>query len=267
MPELPEVESVVRSLQPLQGRFIETVHVCWDGVVDGLTAGQLSQRLTGRRFGSIGRIGKYILCAVEADGHATQQFLVIHLRMTGRLYLAAAEAVPNTHTRLIIAVSNGRQLIFDDPRKFGRVSLVDDLGPLYGKLGPDALKLTEDEFRRRIAGHNRQLKTLLLEQSFIAGIGNIYADEILFRSGLHPLMNCSKLSAAQQERLYSALSSVLGEAVEAGGANIDGVFKAGGFRVAVYGREGRPCVCCGTAICKIRVAQRGTHFCPACQPA
>jgi formamidopyrimidine-DNA glycosylase len=161
----------------------------------------------------------------------------------------------------------GLALRFDDPRKFGRVWVVDDPALVIGDLGPDALTVECAEFAARLAGHRRQLKPLLLDQSFVAGIGNIYADEALFRAGLHPLANSAELAATDITRLHAAVISVMEEAVAAQGANIDGVFKAGSYIVRVYGRKGAPCRLCGSAISKIRVGQRGTCFCPHCQVA
>ncbi|NVN89538.1 MAG: hypothetical protein HXX11_02945 [Desulfuromonadales bacterium] len=157
------------------------------------------------------------------------------------------------------------ELRFEDPRKFGRVWLVDGPDEVTAKLGPDALTVAYSLFAARIATYHRQLKPLLLDQSFVAGIGNIYADEILFRAGLHPLINSADLSPLEIRGLHTAVKLVLQDAVATGGANIDGVFKAGMFRVNVYARQGQPCFSCGAPIIKIRVGQRGTHFCPRCQ--
>jgi formamidopyrimidine-DNA glycosylase len=185
--------------------------------------------------------------------------------MTGRLYLVPECAAAERHTRLALLLDNGLALRFDDPRKFGRVWLVADPEKVTGGMGPDALTITAAEFSERLSGFRRQLKPLLLDQAFVAGIGNIYADESLHRSGLHPLRNATELLPEDIHRLHAAIVSVLEEAVAANGANIDGVFKAGSFVVSVYGREGAPCRTCGTAVSKIRVGQRGTHFCRQCQ--
>jgi formamidopyrimidine-DNA glycosylase len=185
--------------------------------------------------------------------------------MTGRLFLVPHSSALERHTRLVLMLEKGLALRFDDPRKFGRVWLVDDPAIVIGGLGPDALLLDCADFAARLAQHRRQLKPLLLDQSCVAGIGNIYADESLFRAGLHPLAIASRLTPGEVCRLHAAVTSVLAEAVAAKGANIDGVFKAGSFVVSVYGREGAPCRVCGTAVSKIRVGQRGTHFCAQCQ--
>jgi formamidopyrimidine-DNA glycosylase len=271
MPELPEVESIVRDLRDarpsLVGRRVEQVQVVWDGVVSGISSAELRRQLVGAEFSSVGRHGKYLLLDLRSgsprQGH--RRYLIIHLRMTGRLWLVPASEAVEHSTRLSLILDQGLALRFDDQRKFGRVWLVDDPVEVIGKLGPDALTVSFPEFRGQLTGYRRQLKPLLLDQSCVAGIGNIYADESLHRSGLNPLCNSGDLSEADLVRLHAAVISVLEEAVAARGANIDGVFKAGEFHVAVYGREGEPCPACGSAIVKTRVGQRGTHFCPRCQ--
>jgi len=271
MPELPEVESIVRDLRdarpPLTGRRVEKVLTVGEGVVSGISSDDFLQRIAGSEFVTVGRHGKYLLFGLGRRGapQVDRRFLIIHLRMTGRLHLVPASEAIERYTRLSLLLDHGLALRFDDPRKFGRVWLVDDPGEVIGDLGPDALTVSISEFRERISGYRRQIKPLLLDQGCVAGIGNIYADESLHRAGLHPLRNSGDLSGEELRRLHSAVISVLEEAVSARGANIDGVFKAGEFRVAVYGREGEPCPACGTALVKIRVGQRGTHFCPACQ--
>jgi len=271
MPELPEVESVVQALRdyspPLIGRTVEQVQVLWDGVLTGTSVKVLRHQLQGALFSSIQRVGKFMLFGLDlnVDGQSRRRYLVIHLRMTGRLSLFPLRESVERHTRLVLLLDHCIALRFDDPRKFGRVWLLDDPAEVIGSLGPDALTVEFEQFANRFASHNRQLKPLLLDQSFIAGIGNIYADESLFRAGLHPLTVSRSLSSTEVHHLYTAVISVLSEAVAAKGANIDGVFKAGCFQVAVYGRQGLPCPVCGTAIVKSRVAQRGTHFCPVCQ--
>jgi len=269
MPELPEVESVVRTLRDgrpsLVGARIRSVLPVWPGVFSPNSPDAAPAQLEGCCVASIGRLGKYMIFALDCPGRPSLS-LVIHLRMTGRLFLVPESVAIERHTRLALMLDGGLALRFDDPRKFGRVWLTDDPETVTAGMGPDALTVGLDEFAARLAGHRRQLKPLLLDQSFVAGIGNIYADESLHRAGLHPLRTSSGLLPDEVRRLHAAVISVLGEAVAAGGANIDGVFKAGSFVVTVYGREGAPCRTCGTPISKIRVGQRGTHFCGQCQP-
>lgn len=268
MPELPEVESVARLLRdelPVRlGGRINSVAVLDHKVFSGTPAEDVAERLTGAEFVSIGRHGKYLLCGMKSKGRDFS--LVLHLRMTGRISVVSPGTAPGRHTRFTLGTEQGGVLMFDDPRRFGRAWMVDGTRQVVPGLGPDALAVTLEEFTGRIAGRGRHIKALLLDQSFVAGIGNIYADEILFRSGQHPCGDSSRLDGSQIARLHAATVSVLGLAVEVGGANIDGVFKAGRFKVEVYGRAGLPCYVCGEPIRKIRVCQRGTHFCPACQP-
>jgi formamidopyrimidine-DNA glycosylase len=271
MPELPEVESTLRTMcdarPSLIGRKIGQVHVAWVGVISGCSADIFQQQLQGAVVTTAGRHGKYLVFGLEGGGQLQGKrfHLVIHLRMTGNLSLVQSSTVFERHTRLLVELDENLALRFDDPRKFGRVWLVDDPEEITKNLGPDALRVGFAAFASRYAAYRRQLKPLLLDQAFVSGVGNIYADESLYRAGLHPLTNSAALSTPYIRRLHAAVVSVLQDAVDVNGANIDGVFKAGGFRVSVYGREGLPCYSCGNTIVKIRVGQRGTHFCPYCQ--
>jgi formamidopyrimidine-DNA glycosylase len=271
MPELPEVESVLRVLcdaQPsLISRRIQQVLVHWDGALSEWTAADFRKQLMGAVFATAGRHGKYLIFGLDrADfPYNKRKYLVVHLRMTGTLTLVRESENQGRYTRLALMLDQDLALCFDDPRKFGRVWLVDDPGEVTAKLGPDALTVDYDLFAERFETYRRQLKPLLLDQSFVSGIGNIYADESLHRAGLHPLTNSMDLSPLEIRRLYDAVISILREAVADNGANIDGVFKAGMFRVNVYARQGQSCFSCGATIIKTRVGQRGTHFCPVCQ--
>lgn len=271
MPELPEVEYIARnlrdSLPSLLGRLIQEVHQVWNGVYSAGFGSDSLLELEGYRFTSINRYGKYLILGLKSpDAQAGNgRFLVIHLRMTGRLFLVPLDQAFDLHTRLTLLLDNDVALRFDDPRKFGRVWLVDDAAEVLAGLGPDALTVGYEEFSSCFVAYRRQLKPLLLDQSFLAGIGNIYADESLFRARLHPLTISSNLTPVEVRRLFDSIKSVLDEAVAAQGANIDGVFKAGDFIVSVYGKDGCQCPVCGTRIIKIRVGQRGTHLCPLCQ--
>ena len=270
MPELPEVESVLRTLRdctpPITGRVINHVCLLLDSLVSGASPDKFRTALEGMKFSSIRRHGKYLIFSMTKAGtRFREMFLIVHLRMTGRLFLVPQEQAVEKHTRMSLLLDDGFALRFDDPRKFGRVWLVDDPAPVLSGLGPDALSLSQNAFSTSISTFRRQIKPLLLDQSFLAGIGNIYADEILFLSGIHPITSSGDLSDLDIERLYCTIQRVLTEAVEADGANIDGVFDAGRFVVNVYGRGGKPCINCGSAIVKIKVGQRGTHVCTFCQ--
>ena len=268
MPELPEVESVRQCLTSatpsLPGRTVQQVQVLRESVID-CDLNRLSKALTGARIEQIQRHGKYLFFGFRSSHQAAQVWLTVHLRMTGRLYLVPNRDPQPRHVRLALQLDQELVLLFDDPRGFGRVWLVDNPALVTADLGPDALTLDRDLFLERLGRVKRQLKPLLLDQSFVAGIGNIYADETLFRARLHPERRSDSLTSAEADHLYSALHQVITLAVQLKGANIDGVFEAGRFPVAVYGRQGLPCQVCGVMINKIRVGQRGTHFCPTCQ--
>jgi len=271
MPELPEVESVLRTLRDgspaLPGRVVMRADIVWNGVLSNCCDTVFQASIHHSKFTAISRHGKYLIFALTAPEPPKNVFyLIVHLRMTGRLYLVSQEHALSRFTRISLQLDAGLALRFDDPRKFGRVWLVQNPAEVTFGLGPDALAVDFAYFASSIVEHRRQIKPLLLDQSFVAGIGNIYADECLFRAGINPITLSDALNNKDIERLYTAVIGVLSEAVDTQGANIDGVFKEGRFAVSVYGRTGRPCLVCNTAIAKIRVGQRGTHYCPSCQP-
>jgi formamidopyrimidine-DNA glycosylase len=260
MPELPEVETVVRSVAAhLAGRRIVSARFTSRFVTPGNRA-RLTQRLAGRRIESVTRRGKFILIALD------QGTLTVHLGMTGKLLL---EGEAGQHTHGVFTLDDG-QLLYHDPRQFGRIEFSEGPPPRVAKLGPEPLEISFEEFRTRLRRKAR-IKALLLNQSFLAGLGNIYADESLFAAGIHPLAVAGRLSNARAEKLYRAIRGILTHAIELGGSSISDYVNARGergwFQVEhrVYGREGQPCVNCGRSIRKILVAQRGTHYCPHCQ--
>jgi formamidopyrimidine-DNA glycosylase len=201
----------------------------------------------------------------------TQDTLLIHLRMSGDLIVLndPSIALP-THARLVIHFNDGIRLVFNDPRKFGRVWLTDTLETVTGKLGPEPLDaaLTPQAFHTRITNNHRQLKPLLLDQRFLAGIGNIYCDEALHLARLHPLRISDSLSLEESAHLLHAIRMVLTQGIEQNGASIDWVYRGGDFQnhFRAYGRSGEPCLVCGTIMEHLRVGQRSTHICPNCQP-
>jgi formamidopyrimidine-DNA glycosylase len=258
VPELPEVETVVRSLAPhLTGRVIISARFTSRLVTPGNRA-KLAARLKGRTIESIRRRGKFIVIALDRGTFS------VHLGMTGKLLVDGAVA---THTHGIFTLDQG-MLLYEDPRQFGRIEWN---ASRVEKLGPEPLEIGFEEFFARLKSRRTRVKALLLNQSFLAGVGNIYADEALFRAGIHPLANASKLSAARARLLHAAVREVLTAAIEHRGSSISDYVDADGspgdFQNLhrVYGRQGEPCVECGAAIRKIVVAQRGTHFCPKCQ--
>lgn len=271
MPELPEVETVVRGLRgPLIGRRIATMRHDWEATIHSPAPAEFAARVSGQVVRAIRRRGKYILIELDHDT------LVIHLKMSGRLYVAEAdsqrEADRWVHVRFDLA--DGAQLRFSDVRKFGRVYLTNDVGQLLSHLGPEPLteQFTLERFRAGMRGRKRAIKALLLEQAFVAGIGNIYADEALFRAGIHPAARVHTLSAEDTALLHQTIQDALRSGIAHEGASINWYRKPDGQKgesqnhFYVYGRPSLPCRQCGAAIHKIRLAQRGTHFCPECQP-
>ncbi len=255
MPELPEVETVVRTVAPyLTGRRIVSARFTSRFVTPG-NRSSLAARLAGRAVQRVHRRGKFIVLTLD------QGALTIHLGMTGKLLVSGD---PGKHTHAIFTLDHG-VLLYDDPRQFGRIALAPE-----PPLGPEPLEISLEDFRARLRRKAR-IKALLLNQKFLAGLGNIYADESLFAAGIHPLASAAKLSAARAARLHQAIREILSEAIALGGSSIsdyvDAQGQRGWFQVRhrAYGREGQPCVSCGTPIRKILVAQRGTHFCPKCQ--
>jgi formamidopyrimidine-DNA glycosylase len=260
MPELPEVETVVRSVAPyVTGRRIDTAAFTSRFVTPGNRT-RLAARLAGRRIESVHRRGKFIVMALD------QGTLTVHLGMTGRLLVNGS---PNQHTHGVFTLDHG-MLLYEDPRQFGRIEWSAAAPPRVAKLGPEPLDISFDDFRTRLR-RKAGLKALLLNQAFLAGIGNIYADESLFAAGIHPLASAVRLSRARAQRLYEGIQKTLARAIERGGSSISDYVNAEGERGwfqlehRVYGRAGEPCVDCGAPIRRILVTQRSTHFCPRCQ--
>lgn len=272
MPELPEVEHVARQLrEALIGSRIARVEVLWPRAVSRMTPEELIGRLTGRRVLAVGRRAKYLILTLESG-----ESLVIHRRMSGNLRLARAdETVP--YTRVALTLGSGRRLLFTDPRKFGRITLAapEELSRLFGKLGPEPLDtdFTPEVLAKQLAGRSRAIKAALLDQSVVAGLGNIYADEALFRAKIHPLRAASSLTPEEMEALHEGIQGALHTGIEHGGTTFGrhrDLYDEQGSNlehVEVYRRTGQPCVRCGTAISRIRIAQRSSHFCPQCQTA
>lgn len=277
MPELPEVETNRQGLaKKVQGKRIDHLHVYWPRIVSyphGVS--QFCQRLAGQKIEELGRRGKYLLFYLSQG-----DVLVSHLRMEGKYFYYPASDLPgekSKHTHLIISFSDRSQLHYHDVRKFGRFDLlsVQDLKTYFEAkgLGPepfaDSFKI--EAFQKKLSKSQRAIKPFLLDQKSVAGLGNIYADEVLFRAGIHPERPGLSLSSDEVESLHAAILEVIQAAIEAGGTTIRSYLntlgEAGSFQVdlKVYGRKGLPCPRCGHPIEKISLAQRGTHFCPQCQ--
>jgi formamidopyrimidine-DNA glycosylase len=269
MPELPEVETFVRALRkPLVGRTITGARNDWPGHIVVPSPDELRERITGRRIEAIDRRGKYLVFTLSDD-----ETLIVHLKMTGHLSVVPAETPADRYAHTIFELDDGRELRFRDPRKFGRVYLVHDPAGVLGPLGPEPLEadFTAGELATRLVGRKRVLKPLLLDQTFIAGIGNIYADEALFEARVRPTRHSDTLTADETAALHAAIQKVLALGIEREGASISTYVKANGEKgdmqnaVAVYGRAGQSCYRCGGPIERIVLGGRGTHFCPNCQ--
>ena len=262
MPELPEVETVVRSIAPLVGRRIVSAEFRCRRVLRGGDPEGMAASVEGRCIASIRRHGKFILMSLRGGG-----YLVVHLGMTGRLLLGGEAG---KHTHAILSLDRG-VLLYDDSRQFGCIQYSREIPERVLKLGPDALEISLADFAAALRRRKTRIKALLLNQGFLRGLGNIYADESLFRAGIHPLAIASRLRGDRPRRLYDGMVAVLTEAIAAGGSSIsdyvDAQGRKGFFQThhRVYQRTGQPCATCGTAIRRMLVAQRSSHFCPKCQ--
>jgi formamidopyrimidine-DNA glycosylase len=270
MPELPEVETIVTSLRQgspgkpsLLGKRIIGAQLLWEKSLATPAFPEFQHRVTGQVIEDIRRRGKFIVFSLNTDT------LLIHLRMSGDLLVETRTAPLAPHHRLTLELDQDVRLAFNDARKFGRVWLVTDPAVVLKDLGPEPFdpNLTPVLFHERLKSHQRQIKPLLLDQTFLAGLGNIYADEALHLAKLHPLTIARSLTPQQAAQLLDSIRQVLQEGVRRNGASIDWVYRGGDFQnyFRVYQRTGEPCPVCGTPIQRIVVGQRGTHFCPNCQ--
>jgi len=276
MPELPEVETMVRGLKPVMaGKMLAGIQVLDPKMLMGCTPEELAERLANACVESIRRRGKWVVFRFrEPEG-----YIVIEPRMTGGFWLIPPER-PD-HVRLIFKLKGRRDPVwFCDTRRLGKIRWFENLDDAEAAFrrshGPDALEITLPELVERLGKTGRAVKPALMDQKLLAGIGNIYADEVLFRAGIHPSRIASGLKRAEIERLHPLIGEVLHEAIRAEGSSFDAGYRTvlgleGGFLAqnAVYGRGGQPCPTCGSAIEKTKIAGligRPTHFCPRCQP-
>lgn len=271
MPELPEVETIVRTLKPIiSGLEVERIDLFYRPLLRYAAPAELKS-FCGREITKVYRRGKLVI--IEFAGGRK---FAIHLKMTGQLYVTSVQEPPDKHTRLIVEFKDAnKKLYFRDVRKFGFVLCLREGNEAeaseLSSLGREPLDISPVEFRNIFKGRRGRLKSLLLNQTLLAGIGNIYADEILFEAGLHPQSAGESLSEENSRRLYRAMRRVLLKAIEKGGSSIrdyvDGRGNTGSFQHLhrVYGREGQPCRRCRAPIKRIRVAGRSSYFCPACQ--
>jgi formamidopyrimidine-DNA glycosylase len=268
MPELPEVETIARKLRPhLLGRTIQDSHLRWNRTLAFPSPRKFRESVKGQEIREVTRRAKYFILRLS------DFTLLIHLRMSGDLAIKGSTIKPEKHDRLILrllsAASEPSNLVFNDTRKFGRVWLTANPEDVLGKLGPEPLsrQFTPRWLHTALHSRHRLLKPLLLDQTFLAGLGNIYTDESLHLAKLHPLAASDSVTVNQAEALHEAICKVLKEGIRRNGASFDWVYRGGEYQnhFRVYDQAGKPCPVCGTRIERMIVGQRSTHFCPQCQ--
>jgi formamidopyrimidine-DNA glycosylase len=275
MPELPEVETVVKGLRPLiTDRIVTGVEIREKNMIaypeNDIEA--FKDSLIGSKIEAINRRGKYIIIELDKDKN-----LVIHLRMTGKLLVKEVKEFRDKHTHVIFSLNDGQEIRFNNIRKFGRVYLIDKNHPEQAgglaDLGPEPLNdnLTLEDFKKLFENRRALMKSLLLNQHFVAGIGNIYADEILYLSGIRPDRTADTLIDIEKEKIYYNMRDILEKGIIYGGTSFSDYVNAfgekGSFQeeLKVHQREGEKCYFCESKIKKIKVSGRSTYFCPKCQ--
>lgn len=273
MPELPEVQTVVNDLiaAKLVGQVILKVEIRWLKIIAEPDAEKFATEIQNRKITAIARRGKFIIIELEPV-----KFLLVHLRMSGKFSLAAPDYPISKHEHLIFTLNDGRQLRYHDTRKFGRFWLVNQPEKVIGKLGVEPLSadFTVEILTENLRKHHRQIKPFLLDQTIIAGLGNIYADEALWEAGIHPLRRADSLNDQEIASLHQAISKVLrqglanqGTSLGNGKSNFQSVVQRARNQEAlkIFRRTGQACPRCGATIERLKVGQRSTHICPHCQ--
>jgi formamidopyrimidine-DNA glycosylase len=280
MPELPEVETVARDLRPrIVGATIIGTRCSWARTLRSHSPDAFAAAVAGRRVEAVGRRAKQVVIDLSGDAALT-----VHLKMTGQLFVVPAETPEDPYVRLVLELEDGREIRFRDIRKFGKVGLygrdprsgelTSEVGgaAVFASLGPEPLDpaFTLRDFRRRLRRRKGRLKPLLLDQAFVVGIGNIYADEALWTARLHPLRTVGTLHPPDERRVFEAVRTILAEAIERRGSSIDDYTAPDGDgsmqeRLQVYQRTGEPCPRCGRPVKRIVIGARSTHFCSWCQ--
>lgn len=273
MPELPEVETIVRELgeSHIIGKKVTHATVYWPRTVATQEPKEFAARIVGQTIKSVSRRGKFIVIGLDKD------VLLIHLRMTGKLSYTKSREVKSSHERLQLGLSDGRMLHYEDQRKFGKWYLLKSAEEKFAELGLEPLsdEFTFEAFKGRIKKSSVGIKAYLLNQKHVVGLGNIYVDEALWESKIHPMQSVNSLSAANLKALYPAIIKVLKTGVSNHGTTLGNAnanyFSVSGHKggnqthLKVFRREGESCPRCGTELIKLIVAQRGTHICPTCQ--
>ena len=268
MPELPEVETIKNELSPhIVGRGISGVTLLWERMLRQPSPDEFHSRILGKKIIGLARRGKYLIFRLDSGDS-----LIIHLKMSGSLILGSDS--PPEYTRAIIHLDNGASIFFRDPRKFGRIQLVKDESSIIKKLGPEPLEpaFTPEILGQKLKKRKAPLKAVLIEQALIAGIGNMYADEALFAAKMNPLRPADSLSQNEINRLHEAIQMVLRDAIDSKGASVSTYLRPSGekgtahshFKVAH--QKGKLCPVCGNPIKRITIRQRGSYYCPVCQP-
>ncbi len=274
MPELPEVETIARGVdERLRGDRIETTWFSGKPEPFKSSPQLMAKELPGRRIESVHRVGKHIVFDLE-DGKTPGLQWIVHLGMTGRLLVADADTPVPPHTHGILHLASGRELRFVDARRFGRMELhglPTKKTTQFTGTGLEPLNISKDDFAALFRPRRTSIKAALLNQKLLQGVGNIYADESLFRAGIRPRRMARHLKRAELDRLHTAVQTVLREAIALGGSSVSDYVDADGvegffqLQHRVYMRTGQPCLVCGTPIRRILAAGRGTHYCPHCQ--
>src|SRR5580692_7589755 len=287
MPELPEVETIARGLaNRVTGDVIESVWLGSKPEPLKSTASEIVATLESKRIGAVRRVGKHIVFDLEngrrasspvkrkssqksskaSESQSSAQWIV-HLGMTGRMLVCDPDQAIEKHTHAVAKLASGRELRFVDPRRFGRLSV----GHGFEAAGSEPLEVELDPFIKLFRGRNTPMKSALLNQKLLRGVGNIYADEGLFRAGIRPRRRAKSITREELTRLYAAIQKVLKEAIALGGSSVSDYVDAGGeegffqLQHRVYGREGEPCLVCKTPIKRVVIAGRSSHYCPNCQ--
>lgn len=269
MPELPEVETVANGLQKrVAGDRIDSVWLGNKPEPLKSRPADIVRTLEGAKIESVRRVGKHIVFDLHRNGAAASGQWIVHLGMTGRMLVADPALDVPKHTHLVARLASGRELRFVDPRRFGRLEVRHDR---FSGPGAEPLSISPEDFARLFHRSKAPIKAALLNQRLLAGVGNIYADESLFRASVRPRRRAHTLTRDELKKLHAAVQQVLREAITAGGSSVSDYVDADGekgffqFQHRAYGREGQPCLVCKTPIKKIVVAGRGTHYCPRCQ--
>ncbi len=268
MPELPEVETIKSELSPhIIGRSINGVTLLWERMLSQPSPEEFHLHIAGKKITGLARRGKYLIFRLDSGDS-----LIIHLRMSGALILGG-DPTPK-YTRAIIHLDNSKSIFFCDPRKFGRIQLVKDECDITKKLGPEPLEkdFTAEVLGKMLSKRKAPVKAVLIDQALIAGIGNMYADEALFAARINPLRPADSLSQNEINRLHKAIRMVLRDAIDSKGASVSNYFRPGGEKGSAHShfkvahRKGELCPVCGRPIKRISIRQRGSHYCPKCQP-